>query len=342
MGSRHLYIIGNGFDLYHGAESEFRCFRSYLCRKRPSVAAGFDLFFGPWSWSKDPSILWKVFEKNLSELNREKVLGLLDMSLPRIDEADEGFPYSAYYAPLDEISRMVRLCTFEMKYHFHRWVNTLHYKKGFRKQMLALDKDAVFLNFNYTLFLEKEYGIPSDHICYIHGNRKDRFGALILGHHSNPQDTLDEWIYKNRNRRRYRSVQKDAKGRYFKNDKLVYLAYFQNDDASANWRLPIRFYAAEDGVGLLEEYYDESYKNTRRCIESNRGFFDSLSEIEKITIIGCSLGEVDMDYYRRLREATRDDVVWEFSYHTVADERRIKIVCVELAITPECMTMFRI
>lgn len=44
MGSRHLYIVGNGFDLYHGAESEFRCFRSYLCRKRPSVAAGFDLF----------------------------------------------------------------------------------------------------------------------------------------------------------------------------------------------------------------------------------------------------------------------------------------------------------
>ena len=342
MGSRHLYIIGNGFDLYHGAESEFRCFRSYLCRKRPSVAAGFDLFFGPWSWSKDPSILWKVFEKNLSELNREKVLGLLDMSLPRIDEADEGFPYSAYYAPLDEISRMVRLCTFEMKYHLHRWVNTLHYKKGFRKQMLSLDTEAVFMSFNYTLFLETEYGIPSNRICYIHGNRKDRFGALIIGHHSNSRDTLDGWIYKNRNRRRYRPVQKDAKGRYFKNDKLDYLTYFQDDDERANWRQSIRFYAGNEAFGRLEEYYNESYKNTQRCIDLNREFFDSLSGIEKITIIGCSLGEVDMDYYWTIRNATRDDVLWKISFHTEKDKMCIKKFCAELAISPECVTMFKL
>ena len=44
MESRHLYIIGNGFDLYHGAESRYQDFRTYLCRKRPHIASGFDLF----------------------------------------------------------------------------------------------------------------------------------------------------------------------------------------------------------------------------------------------------------------------------------------------------------
>ena len=340
MESRHLYIIGNGFDLYHGAESRYQDFRTYLCRKRPHIASGFDLFFGPWSWYKRVSILWGEFEKNLSELNREKVFEFLDMSLPRVDENEEGFTYAKYYAPLDAVSELVNSCTFDMKYHLHRWVNTLHYKKGFRKHMLSLDTEAVFLNFNYTLFLEKEYGIPSDRICYIHGNRKDRFGSLIFGHHSNHQGIRDRWIYKNQNRRRYRPVQKDAKGRYFKNDKLDYLTYFQDDDESANWRLPIRFYAINEAYGRLEQYYDENYKNIQRCIESNRGFFDSMSGIEKITVIGCSLSEVDMDYYRTIRSITRDDAVWEFSFHTAKDKKRIKQFCAELAI--KCVTMFKL
>ena len=156
------------------------------------------------------------------------------------------------------------------------------------------------------------------------------------------QEVYDGWIYKNRNRRRYRPVQKDAKGRYFKNDKLDYLAYFQDDDESANWRLPIRFHTTNETIGRLEEYYSESYKNTQRCIESNSEFFDSLSGIEKIAIIGCSLGEVDMDYYRMIRNVTRDDVVWKFSFHTSDDVKSIKKFCEEFAISPECVTMFKL
>ena len=121
---------------------------------------------------------------------------------------------------------------------------------------------------------------------------------------------------------------------------MDYLTYFQDDDESANWRLPIRFYAINEAYGRLEQYYDENYKNTQRCIESNRGFFDSLSGIEKITVIGCSLSEVDMDYYRTIRSITRDDAVWEFSFHTAKDKKRIKQFCAELAI--ECVTMFKL
>ena len=179
-----------------------------------------------WSCSN----LWRDFETNLSELNREKVFDMLDMQLPRVDE---DFSYAQYFAPLDEITAAVKSCTFEMKYHFHRWINTLHYAKGFRKKMLDIDKEAIFLNFNYTLFLESEYGIPSEQICYIHGSRKDKFGSLVLGHHSDDQEAFERWKHKNQNRRRYRHVQKDKKGRYFRNDKLAYLAFFHEKNG---WR----------------------------------------------------------------------------------------------------------
>lgn len=370
--ARHLYVIGNGFDRYHGADSHYMSFRRYLYRRSPLTVGCFDLYFGPrsldrsfstpegWFWCLQPyecrhneynqrypvatwsrTNLWCDFEKNLGELNREKVFDLLDLGLPRVDEGEEGFKYCNYYAPLDVISSAVRNCTIEMKYHFHRWVNTLHYSKGFRKRMLPLDKDAIFLNFNYTLFLESEYGVPTDRICYIHGNRKGKFGSLVLGHHSDDQIAFEQWKHKNRNRRRYRDVQKDAKGKYFKNDKLAYLAYFQRDNKLANWRLPIRYYALKEAKGRLEKYYNENFKNTGSIIDSNMGFFDSLGGVDLITVIGCSLSAVDIDYYKQLRISVGNNTKWEFSYHTDADKKRITEFCKELSIDTECVRTFK-
>ena len=370
--AKHLYVIGNGFDRYHGAESGYMSFRRYLYRRSPETVGYFDLYFGPrslersfstpvgWFWCMQPyeyrhdeyglrypvatwsrSNLWRDFETNLSELNREKVFDVLDMQLPRVDEGEDGFKYSAYYRPLDDITDAVEACTREMKYHFHRWINTLHYAKGFRKRMLDIDKSAIFLNFNYTLFLESEYGIPADQICYIHGNRKDKFGSLVLGHHSDDNEAFKRWKHKNQNRRRYRHVQKDRKGRYFRNDKLAYLAFFHENDWTGNWRLPIRYYAVEEAEERLERYYDENFKNTRKIIDEHMGFYDSLGCIEKVTIIGCSLGAVDMDYYKLLRSSVKNEAQWEFSYHSDEDKKRIEKFCKELNITNECVCTFK-
>ena len=370
--ARHLYVIGNGFDRYHGAESGYKNFRRYLFRRSPQTVGYFDLYFGPrslersfsapvgWFWCIQPyeyrhdeyglrypiatwsrSNLWCDFEMNLSELNREKVFDILDMSLPLMNEGEDCFRYSNYFIPLDKITDAVTACTYNMKYHFHRWINTLHYKKGFRKKMLDLDKDAIFLNFNYTLFLESEYGISADRICYIHGNREGRFGSLVLGHHSNDDDAFKRWIHKNQNRRRYRYVQKDKKGRYFLNDMLAYLAFFHHDDWTGNWRLPIRYYAVQEAEDRLEKYYDTNFKNTKKIIDAHMGFFDSLGSIERITIFGCSFGAVDMDYYKQLRVSVRDDAKWEFSYHSEGDAKRIEKFCKELRIESGCVRTFK-
>ena len=370
---KHLYVIGNGFDRYHGAESGYMSFRRYLYRRSPQTVGYFDLYFGPrsldrsfstpmgWFWCMQPyeyrhdeyglrypvatwsrSNLWRDFETYLSELNREKVFDMLDMQLPRVDEDDDDFSYAQYFAPLDEIADAVMSCSVEMKYHFHRWINTIHYAKGFRKRMLDIDKDAIFLNFNYTLFLESEYGIPAEQICYIHGCRKDKFGSLVLGHHSDDQEAFERWKHKNQNRRRYRHVQKDKKGRYFKNDKLAYLAFFHENDWTGNWRLPIRYYAVEEAEERLEKYYDSNFKNTRKIIDAHMGFFDSLGSVEKVTIIGCSLGSVDMDYYRQLRSSVKGDALWEFSYHSDEDRKRIENFCEELNIEAGCVSTFKL
>lgn len=372
-GIKNLYIIGNGFDRYHGAKSGYQDFRKYLYRHEPRVEACFDLYFGPksvknsfrnsddWWWCYHTALLgrqdyiysypkttwsknnlWCDFEKYLSELSREKIFDILDARMPQVAEDDRKFRYSDYYIGLDEISQMVSQCTYEMKYRFHRWVNTLHYAKGFRKKMLELDKDATFLTFNYTTFLETEYNIPRKNILYIHGCRKDKFGSLILGHNSGYDDNINRWIYKNKNRRRYRHVQKDRRGKYFLNDKLAYLAYFLENDAKGNWRLPTRYYAVQEAVERIESYYEENYKDTSSIINRYNCFFDSLAEVEVITVIGHSLSKVDMPYFLRMKDVLGKNVRWRFSFHQERDKEQIKRFCRRMNINETQATLFEL
>ena len=163
----------------------------------------------------------------------------------------------------------------------------------------------------------------------------------MLGHHTKDETAFEEWKHKNQNRRRYRDVQKDSKGRYFKNDKLAYLAFFLKNEKTGNWRLPIRYYAVEAAEERLEKYYDANYKNTKSIIDAHMGFYDSLCDIEKVTIIGCSLGAVDMDYYKQLKSSVKSDAQWEFSYHSDEDRKRIEKFCKELHIETGCVRTFK-
>lgn len=356
---RHLYVIGNGFDRYHGAKSTYWDFRGYLIRHDDFALKMFELFFGPRSMMnnfksiKDYLLclqygralpaprntwackcLWNDFERYLGELNRERVFDFMDEELSELDEEEDGF-YTNFDALIGWVSDIVKECSVEMQYHFHRWINTVHYEKGFRKKMLLLDGNAAFLNFNYTLFLETEYGIPREQIVYIHGERRQKFGKLVLGHRAeNAEAAFDEWIHKNRNKRRYRPNLKGKNGRYFANDKLVYLAFFAEDEAKGRWRLPVRYYAADLIEERLEDYYKENVKRCGEIIDRNLEFFKSLRELQEITVLGHSLGDVDLPYFRAILDhvVAPEDLKWKFSYHTDADKCRIKRFCRQLKI----------
>lgn len=356
----HLYIIGNGFDRYHGANSTYADFRKYLLNRNDFLLKMFELFFGPRSMmnsfdhfhdyllclqfgKKLPApkntwaskYLWQDFERHLSELNRERIFDFTDEDLPRLFESDENFRYADYYAPIDRVLDIVHECTFEMQYQFHRWINTVRYERGFRKRMLDLDINATFLNFNYTLFLETEYEIPREQILYIHGDRRGKFGSLVLGHHVEDDETaFDEWIHKNQNRRRYRPNLKDKRGKYFANDKLVYLAYFLEDETKGNWRNPIRYYAADEIKGRLEEYYKKNIKHCSDIINRNSRFFESVSSLKEITVLGHSLGNVDFPYFKSIADNAGhwDNLIWNFSYYNDDDIIRIRCFCRRLNI----------
>lgn len=353
----HLYIIGNGFDLHHGAKSSYSDFRNYLWRRNKYVAKSFELFFGPNHWSNyfdniddfiswlEPdsgyplchinwieNYLWKDFENSLSKLNRENVFDFVEPLLPE-DMDDEDFTYAKFFAPIDTVSDIVNSCSFEMQYIFHRWVNTLHYCKGFKNKMLKLDPTARFLNFNYTLFLETEYNINKEQILYIHGNRRQKFGKLILGHNKTDYSTeLDKWIAENKNRKT------------FANDDLIYLTYFLEDESKGNWKNPIRFYASDYIRSRLENYFEKNIKNCDQIIEANKEFFHSLDDIKEITVVGHSLGNIDFPYFQAIvaNIDNPESTKWNFSFYNENDLDNIYRFCKQLNISEKNFRTFQL
>ena len=72
-----------------------------------------------------------------------------------------------------------------IKENYEQWESQLSMRKftshfPIAKETILTNRDARFLNFNYTRTLEDFYGIPSANIIHIHGDLDD--GVLIFGH----------------------------------------------------------------------------------------------------------------------------------------------------------------
>lgn len=360
--AKHLYVIGNGFDRYHGAASRYLDFHNYLFARNPEIIGAFDLYFGPktmeysfkndlgWYWcvqSKEErrkyglpypkttwakEHLWANFEEYLGDMNREKVYEDLDQHYPKKLRHAQKFTLGEYMYPLESLTMRMTYCTMEMKYHFHRWVNKLHFAKGWKEKQLVLEKDAIYLTFNYTTFLESAYEIPAKQICYIHGSRKDKFGQLVLGHRCDINQEFEKWKHQHMNRRRYRPNLKDEKGRYYANDNMPYLRYFLKDKERGNWHNVYRYNVVLEAEKRLEDYYQLNFKDTASIIKKHQSFFDSLEEIEMITVLGHSLSKVDMPYFERIKKGLRDCVKWQFSVWGKRDEQVVRRFCKKMHI----------
>ena len=158
-----------------------------------------------------------------------------------------------------------------------------------------LHGDYKVLNFNYTEFVETLYGAKRENICYIHGCRRNDKGKkpdeIILGHKPGMEE--EQWD------------KVELKPFKFKNP---YKRYIME--------------AAMETAVREAAWYDES--TTKKCgdiIKNHKDFFDGLSSIEEVFVIGHSLSEVDYPYFEEVR--SRCDAKWHIGYHSLDDMKRL-------------------
>ena len=170
-----LYIIGNGFDLFHGLKSSYKDYSEFAKINTPNVEEFLEVYFPP----KNKDDWWSHFEENFENFDARQFYDNHDNVSERFMEQEHP-QWSDYFGVLDEINEESEKMRLGIKQSFRDWINEMSETEIERKNM-HFEKNALFLSFNYTPTLEKFYNIPK--VFHIHGYiGDDNEENLVFGH----------------------------------------------------------------------------------------------------------------------------------------------------------------
>lgn len=305
-----VIVIGNGFDIMHGAKSSYWNFQETLGR-HSDIRRCLETYL-----EVAPDMLWYNLEDSLSHLNAGMMLDVIDMWLDINGCYDDDDSMAAYQGAIDSAFMPVEILINEFPRRFRKWVESLECN-GSRPLDGLICRDAYYLNFNYTDFLETLYLVPGENIRYIHGSRKKgphgRKEKIILGHVPNVD---------------YLADYKPTPGM---------VPRYKN-----KWKRAMLDNAMEIAVDLWVNAYEGTFtKHTPEIIRENTDFFEIMSGMEKVVTIGHSLSEVDYPYFREIARRNNGKAEWFIGYHSYDDMARLIRFVDEMGIAVEKVTVFR-
>ena len=184
---KHLYIIGNGFDLFTGLKTKYADFRWWLENNYPFIYEAMQVAYnmdGEW---------WNDFEVMLGQLDIKAYVGKFtppEKSMEEILEeiekkkvSSDKYNLSPNFSHNTPCARRLRGLLDVLQYCFEKWVENCQ-KVIVNAQYIHLERDdSYFINFNYTDVLQQLYKIPDGRIWHIHG-RASKYEHLIFGHNN--------------------------------------------------------------------------------------------------------------------------------------------------------------
>ncbi|KNC91180.1 bacteriophage abortive infection AbiH family protein [Trabulsiella odontotermitis] len=168
-----LYIIGNGFDLYHDMKTGYNDFKNYVMREDLDVYNAVDKF-------APAGDEWNELESSLGDIDFYNIIDECGGYLTSY--AAEDFKASDHHNYEFEIERITKNLTTDLLKQFCNWISKIEVPKDVQyKKFNSLDNQAIYLTFNYTSTLERLYSINKSNIKHIHGSIED-VSEIILGH----------------------------------------------------------------------------------------------------------------------------------------------------------------
>lgn len=280
-----LYIIGNGFDIAHHIKCKYCNFADFLGDNYP------DYYESIMSGYCSSNALWKDFENELPSCATHIEEFGSQMGNEMRDQLD--------YDPMDDMRIGIWLddqykFLNELPIYLRLWVESIDTKKD---AVYKINKDSVFLTFNYTDTLESVYRIDPDNIKHIHGYVKNKKEELVIGHC---------------------------------NQKVISYALEKKKEAEINF---IDFEIST--FDRVLKYCDATLKRTSRIIDENADFFKSLSNVNEVIIIGHSLNIVDMPYFKKVINSISGNAIWKAYYFEDTDKKPFEKVLDDLGIREE-------
>ena len=200
-----LYIIGNGFDLWHELPTSYARFHDYADGKLDMLKLYFCIDAPDWS----------DFEESLGTYDWKQLYGDYDYT----DSSSEDFRPSDTYGLQDELANQGEHIVHSIRECFHEWITTIDVTRASKKMQFE-DSDR-FLNFNYTSTLQRVYRISDHNVHHIHG-RSDTSDDLIFGHLETMEEEPEQDINGDSNRTMFTDAESAAKHPFYALQKPVH------------------------------------------------------------------------------------------------------------------------
>lgn len=150
-----------------------------------------------------------------------------------------------------------------------------------------------YSHFNYTKTLELVYGVSSDDILSIHGKSDDECSKVILGHYWVPEDRPDL------------------------------------NDVPNPEDMDTR---VMEGNELINDYFGRTFKSVDKVIDQHASFFNDLESTDHVFVLGHSLSEVDLAYFKKIVSTVSEETEWNVSYFGDEELERHKITMRKLGV----------
>lgn len=292
---KNLYIIGNGFDIYHGIKSRFSDYRKWLENNNP------DLYYKLVELYEDASVSewWNDFENHLADFN------ILDYAFRlgfenQPDFASDDFRERDRYVAQLKAEKTFSLLSEEIRDSLYKWISQLSMPE--EPRVIIEQVGSFFLTFNYTHTLEDIYHIPNNQVLHIHGNLTEE-ESIIYGHGTDRDDL---------NKRVQESLPKAPVKESLSEDE--YYNVISDYEIEHSTQLAIE--ATLLGVASLQ-------KNVTELINKNGSFFEQISEIERVFMYGFSFSSIDLPYLEEIVKRTKPEIHWVIFWYSKEDKRRI-------------------
>ncbi len=273
MENHCLYIIGNGFDCFHGLPTSYYDFENYIKSHDQEFYEYLTNWYPTFIDNQNKGIfsLWADYENGLKEIDQDLLWQHINDHLTQYGDdiwGDEDNHRVQYI-----IQNLVDNITNKLKYYLTNWICSIDVLTASKR--LQLDADAIYFTFNYTKTLESYYKIPSKKVIHIHG-KTDNPASIITGHNLKLLPPINDF-----------------------------------DD--------IRLYECEKIIH--NDYFYRTFKPVESIIKNNKKFFHSLNDISKIVVIGHSLNEIDLPYYKIIQSNVSDETTWKLSFKNNKDKK---------------------
>ncbi len=215
---------------------------------------------------------WCDFENDLGTYNNKVFFDTCN----ELDPTAEGFEWNDALGLEDDIVERMDNFIEGIRNSFAAWVDAIEYPplEIYRKKLLNLKKGSKLISFNYTATLEDLYGIPPHQILYIHNKSEELGDGVIFGHG--------------------RSIEQYPKQpEQDENGDSTRTAFTDAEDAART-----AFYALK--------------KDTAEILKRHQDYFNEISGIEEVIVLGHSLGAVDMPYFQQIIKES-PGAIWKFS-----------------------------